>query len=255
MRAFLFSIIRYTKAMIPDGKPSHFYWEYSYMYRYYGGLILLKKIPEIIPAIIADNQVELDKRLDTVKDHVETVQLDFMDNKFVPNTSLWFDYLLSDSSIKYEAHLMIENPFSWILSHLDHIDIFLVHFESTDKIDRIIDYVRDTDRSIGIVLNPETPITDLVPFIEEIDQVLIMTVHPGFYGSSFLPEMLDKVRWLRSRYPDIDIEVDGGITLDTISSAAQAGANKFVSGSFIVKSSDPKGAIVQLKKEVGSIIS
>ena len=106
-----------------------------------------------------------------------------------------------------------------------------------------------------MVINPETSIVEVLPYIERIDQVLVMTVNPGFYGSSFLPETLDKIRGLRSRYPDLDLEVDGGITIDTISRAAQAGANKFVSGSFIVKSLNPEGAIAKLKKEVVSIIS
>ena len=215
-------------------------------------MVDLNKTQEIIPAIIANNQTELDARLDKVKDLVKTVQLDFMDNKFVPNTSLWFDFSLPSSGLKYEAHLMIKNPLPWISSHLDHIDIFLVHYECDDNLDAVIDLVKDADRSIGMVINPETSVDKLLPYIEKINQVLVMTVNPGFYGSPFLPETLDKIKWLQIRYPDLELEVDGGITADTISQAAQAGANKFVSGSFIVKSLNPDGAIAQLMQAIDS---
>jgi ribulose-phosphate 3-epimerase len=206
----------------------------------------MKKSMEIIPAIIADNQIDLEEKLKKVVDFVGIIQLDFMDDRFVPNTSLWFEYTLPSYDIIFEAHLMVKNPIPWIKSHIDQIDVFLVHYECDDDIDEVIDLVRDANKSIGLVINPETPVKKLESFLPRIDQVLVMTVNPGYYGSTFLPETLDKIRWLNSNYPALDLEVDGGITTDTISEAAQAGANKFVSGSFIVKSTDPQYAINRL---------
>jgi ribulose-phosphate 3-epimerase len=141
---------------------------------------------------------------------------------------------------------MVKKPISWIEKHIDEIDIFLIHYECDDDLGETINLVRDADRSVGLVINPETPVKKIIPYIDRLDQVLVMTVTPGFYGSPFLPEMLDKVKYLRSKYPSLELEVDGGITKATIPQAAQAGANKFVSGSFIVKSDDPQKAINQL---------
>jgi ribulose-phosphate 3-epimerase len=210
----------------------------------------MNKKKEIIPAIIAENQNDLETKLNKVTGLVNIVQLDFMDNKFVPNSSLWFDYNLPSVDIIFEAHLMIKHPLSWIEKNLDKIDIFLVHYESSDDISSVINLVRDANRSIGLVINPGTSIKEIVPYLDRIDQVLVMTVNPGFYGSPFLPETLRKIRWLASKYPDLDLEVDGGITAETISEAFQAGANKFVSGSFIIKSADPQGAINSLKQSI-----
>ena len=213
----------------------------------------MKKSIEIIPAIIANTQSELNERLDKVKDIVSTVQLDIMDNRFVPNTSLWFDYLLPESKLIYEAHLMIMHPKKWILTHLETIDIFLVHYESSDDIDSMIKMVKNVEKSIGLVINPETPVEKIYPYVDKIDQILVMTVNPGFYGSPFLPNTLLKIQNLHKLSARIDIEVDGGITDKTISSVAQAGANKFVSGSFIIKSPNPKIAINQLMKIINNI--
>jgi len=126
----------------------------------------------------------------------------------------------------------------------------LVHIESCKDPKRIINLVRSKGKKIGFVLNPETPISLIKNFINDIDQVLIMTVNPGFYGSPFLPEMLEKIKELRNLKPEIEIEVDGGVTDKTVKLVDNAGANLFVSGSYIVKSDNVKGAIDTLKKFV-----
>ncbi|MBU0496629.1 MAG: ribulose-phosphate 3-epimerase [Candidatus Thermoplasmatota archaeon] len=190
----------------------------------------------------------MERTLEKVKDFVDIVQLDVMDNKFVPNASLWFNFSLPIQKVQYEAHLMVSHPMSWISSHIDQIDTFLFHYESSVDIDEAINIIRDAGRSVGIVINPETSVEKIQSYLDLLDQVLVMTVNPGFYGSPFLPENLEKIRQIRHQYPNIDLEVDGGITADTIKVAAQAGANKFVSGSFIVKSPNPQKSITQLNE-------
>lgn len=202
---------------------------------------------EIIPAIIAKTQEELDERLLKVKDYVRTVQLDVMDDIFVPNTSLFFDFDLKGIDLSYEAHLMVQKPEDWIKNYADKVDTILVHYESTYDAEQVIKTVKDLGKRIGFVLNPETPAQKLDHVIEKIDQVLVMTVNPGFYGSPFLPEMAEKIQTLRLKNPDLDIEVDGGITDKTIKTVYDAGANLFVSGSYIVKSDDVKRAIDSLE--------
>jgi len=110
--------------------------------------------------------------------------------------------------------------------------------------------VKNIGRKIGFVINPETPVTSLFPYLRDLDQILIMTVKPGFYGSPFLPEMLSKITLLHTKEPTLNIEVDGGITDKTISLVNSAGANMFVSGSYIVKADDVPAAIETLKKLV-----
>ena len=207
---------------------------------------------KIIPAIIAKKQEELDELLSKVINIVEIAQLDIMDNKFVPNTSLFFDFKLPETSCIFEAHLMIKKPEIWIKDNWEKVDTILVHYESCSNPKGIISDVKNRGKKIGFVLNPETPVEKLSDFIDDIDQVLIMTVNPGFYGSPFLPEMLYKITELRTLKPKLDIEVDGGITDKTISLVDKAGANLFVSGSYIMKAENVKGSIDSLKKRYQS---
>jgi ribulose-phosphate 3-epimerase len=207
---------------------------------------------KIIPAIIAKTQDELDVLLSKVINLVEIAQLDIMDEKFVPNTSLFFDFKLPETSCTFEAHLMIKKPEVWIENNWQKVDTILVHYESCNNPKSIISDVKNKGKIIGFVLNPETSIEKLSSFIDDIDQVLIMTVNPGFYGSPFLPEMLDKIRELRNLKPDLNIEVDGGITDKTIDLVDKAGANMFVSGSYIMKSKNVEDSINNLKKRLSS---
>ena len=206
----------------------------------------LKK--KIIPAIIAKSQQELEDKINKVKEYVEIIQLDIMDGKFVPNNSIDFDFELPKADCIFEAHLMIKNPEEWIKKHINKVDMVLVHIESCKKPKKLVDLVKENGKHVGFVLNPETQLSTIMGLIDDIDQVLIMTVNPGFYGSPFLPEMLDKIKKLREFKPDLNIEVDGGITDKTIHLVDKAGANMFVSGSYIVKSGDVKQAIASLKK-------
>jgi len=207
----------------------------------------------IIPAIIAKNQSEITDRINKVQEYVSMIQLDVMDGEFVQNTSLDFDFLLPDSTCSYEAHLMIAEPEEWIKSHHSKVETILVHIESTSSPQTIIDLVKDKGKRIGFVLNPETPLSLIDPYLDQLDQVLIMTVKPGFYGSPFLPEMTEKIKKLRSKQPNLDIEVDGGITDKTIELVNEAGANMFVSGSYIVKSDQVDVAVQTLKQKISHI--
>jgi ribulose-phosphate 3-epimerase len=204
----------------------------------------------IIPAIIAKNQSEIDERIIKVKDHVSLIQLDVMDGEFVPNTSLDFDFTLPPSSCAYEAHLMVAHPEQWIKQHHHLADTILVHIETTSKPQDVIDLAKENGTQIGFVLNPETPLASIEAYLDQLDQVLIMTVVPGFYGSTFIPEMASKIQELRKKQPFLNIEVDGGITDKTISVVDKAGANLFVSGSYIVKADDVTGAIESLSRQI-----
>jgi len=214
------------------------------------GMVSLNNETRIIPAMIAKTQTELTQNLNRVIEFVDWVQLDIMDNEFVPNTSLFFDFTLPSQACKYEAHLMVQHPQQWIENHIDKVDTILVHYESDFELETLISMVKEKKKKIGFVINPDTPVDVLFDVLDKIDQVLVMTVKPGFYGSKFIPEMAEKIKTLRERKPSLDIEVDGGITPDTIGLIREAGANLFVSGSYIVKASEPEQSINTLQKAI-----
>jgi len=206
----------------------------------------MKKI--IIPAIIAKNQEELNERVIKVQNYSQIIQLDFMDGDFVPNNSIDFDFKIPKINCIFEAHLMVRNPLEWIVKNGSKVDMILAHYETLINPQKIIDVVRNEGKKIGFVVNPETPVCKLLNYINQLDQVLIMTVNPGFYGSPFIPEIVNKIAELRKVAPTLDIEVDGGITDKTINIVNKAGAHLFVSGSYILKAKNVKLAFEKLKK-------
>jgi len=204
----------------------------------------------IIPAVIAKTQEELTASINKVHQAVSLIQLDVMDGEFVPNTSIDFDFHLPKTSCQFEAHLMVQHPEEWITKHAKKVQCVLAHIEACDDPEKIISMVKKQKKKMGFVLNPGTPLSSIEPYLDEIQQVLFMTVNPGFYGSKFLPEVLPKIAQLRQQRPTLDIEVDGGVTDETIRSVAQTGTNMFVSGSFIMKAPDVKQAIKQLENKI-----
>lgn len=199
----------------------------------------------IIPALIALSQKELDALIRKVWGLTPRLQLDIMDGKFVPNHSLDFDFQVPDGAI-YEAHLMVSDPWGWIETQSEKVDVILVHIETCQNLDDIVDLVRG-QKKIGFAVNPQSSLTKIIPLLDKIDQVLIMTVEPGFYGSPFVPEALRKVQILRSLKPGMDIEVDGSINPATISQAYHMGANLFVSGSYLMKAKDIRANVTRLQ--------
>ena len=134
----------------------------------------LKK--NIIPAIIAKNQDELEERIKKVADIVDIIQLDFMDGRFVPNNSIDFDFRIPDINCIFEAHLMVKNPLNWIEKNISKVDTILTHFETLINPQKIIDFVRNEGKKIGFVLNPETSIDEIIDYLDEVKQRLIPLV-------------------------------------------------------------------------------
>lgn len=206
----------------------------------------------IIPAVIATSQKELNAILDKIQNHASLLQLDIMDGKFVPSHSLDFDFKLPEEKYTYEAHLMIVNPEEWIRKYGKKVDMIIAHIESSKNPEILIKTVKNMEKKMAFALNPETKIDTVKNYLDEIDQILIMTVNPGFYGSPFLPEMLEKIKMLRKLSPELDIEVDGGIKPDTIERVHEAGANMFVSGSYLIKAKNLKENMNILKNKINT---
>lgn len=204
--------------------------------------------PLIVPAIIAKSQPELDEMLEKIKGTVQRVMLDVMDGKFVPNTSLNFDFKVAKhTSFEYEAHMMIENPLEWIEKYGDKVDIAILHVETLDDIGYSIDHARKKGLKVTLALNPETRLERIIPYIGMVDAALILSVDPGGYSAKFQPQALNKVIELRNLKGDIPIEVDGGMNLENARRAKDAGATIFASGSYIMKSENPKKSIMDMK--------
>jgi ribulose-phosphate 3-epimerase len=208
----------------------------------------MKKI--VVPAVIAKNQDELEGIFGKIADHADVVQLDIMDGHFVPNRSLDFDFRLPQGRYTFEAHLMVDDPDEWIQTFGARMDTIIAHFESPHTSPQTLRSIKDIGKKAALALNPETEIDAVSAYLDDLDQILIMTVNPGFYGSLFLPEVMGKISALRKMKPYLDIEVDGGITPETIEQVNRAGANLFVSGSYLVKADNLQKRIDILYKMI-----
>ena len=173
---------------------------------------------------------------------VDTLHLDVMDGNFVPNMSFGVPVIESirkHTDIPLDVHLMISDPNKYAEDFLKAgSDIITVHHESNLDIDGIYELTQKYGRKLCVSINPETPVEVLNDYAKYVDMFLIMSVHPGFGGQSFIESSLDKIKYLRSNYPDIDIEVDGGIKLSNVKKVVDAGANVIVAGSAVFNVDD-----------------
>jgi ribulose-phosphate 3-epimerase len=203
--------------------------------------------PEIIPAILVKDRAELLSHIARVKDHVKTIQIDIMDDDFVPNKTIGLEELKDLPEASYEFHWMVKDPVRWIESTPgDHMH--LVHVETIMDIKEVKEAVRKAGGRLGLALNPDTPVESILPYLDEVGEVLVMTVHPGFSGQGYIKEMEEKVKRLRGLRTDLDIEVDGGINIDTIGCAYAAGANLLAAASAVFKPEDTGKAVEELKR-------
>lgn len=201
---------------------------------------------EILPAVISSDQKGLDEMLVKVKDFAENIMLDLMDGKFVPASSLDFPMTLTPGP-RYQFHVMAVDPIDRLMGAPDEIDTIVLHAESLESIPDAIKAAKKKGVKLFIALNPETGIDVIKPYLDELDGVLIMSVHPGQYGAKFLPDQLEKVKAVRSLNKTITIEVDGGMNDKTMGQAVAAGANQIASGSYIMKNPDPETAYKSLE--------
>lgn len=218
----------------------------------------------IAPSILNANFNELENEIAKVSATADQLHLDIMDNKFVPNFT--FDIrrafeIIGFSKLPVDAHLMIEDPDSIAPKYAQNgCKSVTFHLEAVSNVLQTISDIKSNGAKVGIAIKPATKFSEVEPFIEKIDMLLIMTVEPGFGGQSFMHDQMPKVVAARKRInqtpePRPLLQVDGGVSLETIAEAAAAGANCFVAGSAVYKSSDPAGMVSQLRKkaEISSI--
>lgn len=207
----------------------------------------------IIPSIIARSQGELNRRISKVSKYFSLLQLDVMDGDFVGNKSFDFDFKLPKGPM-YEAQLMVRYPVDWIDKYGDKVDTVIFHVEPVrDNVVNIIKLIRKKKARVGIAIKPRTKVAEIKPYLGLVDMVLVMTVKPGHYGGKFLSSTLEKVEELRRMKPKLDIEVDGGISNETILGAHKSGANMFVCGSYLQKSKNIKRSLNILELLLGKL--
>ena len=182
-----------------------------------------------------------------IEPYTDLVHLDIADGEFVPNETIdGIEELKKiNTDLDFEIHLMVKNPEEKIDKWLETGAMrFLVHQESAGDTDNLVNMIRAAGREPGLVLNPRTDFKTIEPYIDKVNLVQFMTVDPGFYGSPFLPEVLEKIIKFRGRHPDKTVQVDGGIHSDTIKLAAGAGADSAVLGSHIFSENHDIGKVL-----------
>ena len=206
----------------------------------------------IVPAILVKSRKELLDRLKRAEKHVSRVQVDIVDGKFAKNKTIGpKSFKGIRTKLKLEIQLMVRDVDKYVDDFI-RLKPWMIIFsiECCKDPEETIKKIKKANIKVGISLNPRTSAVKIKPFLKKIDLALVMTIHPGFMGRPFIPKMLAKIRLIRTWDKKIDIEVDGGIHLGTACLCARAGANVFVSGSFIYKAKDIKKAIQQLKDDV-----
>jgi len=201
----------------------------------------LSKFTKVVPAILTDDPVALETMLRQAESFTTYVQLDIMDGQFVPSRSITWEHLASlPIKLSWEAHLMVLHPENYLQGFRQAgAQKVVFHYEATSSPGKVISQSKNLGLEVGLAINPETTISTILPLIDEVDSVLLLTVNPGFYGSKFIPEVMDKVIELRRARPDMEIGVDGGIKESNIAQVARAGVDIIYVGSAIFRQPEP----------------
>ena len=213
----------------------------------------------ILPSLLAADYARLGCEIARAQESgAEALHIDIMDPHFVPNLSFGPDIVKLCRRIAPDfyrnVHLMMSRPDLYLEKFAEAgAQTLQIHIEADCDLHTELKHIRALGLRNAIVINPETPVERLDGYLGEVDEILVMTVHPGYGGQKFIAECLEKVRYLRSCLPAVDIMIDGGGNSETIPEAAKAGANMFVAGSYLFGKSDMKAAIDDLRFKLKEI--
>lgn len=211
---------------------------------------------QVLPSFLAADLGHLADELRRAEaSGADAIHLDIMDPTFVPNMSFGpsiVDFCRRTCPNFYRnVHLMMNRPDLYLEAFAQAgAQTIQIHVEADCDLHTELRRIRAIGLKNAIVLNPETPVTRLEPYLGEVDEILVMTVHPGFGGQKFIDDCLPKLTYLRARLPNVDLMVDGGVDAETAVRAARAGANQFVAGSYLFKQTDMKAAVENLRERL-----
>ena len=206
----------------------------------------MKKI-QISPSILSSNFSELGNEIKRLEEGgADMIHVDVMDGHFVPNLTIGppvIKALRNYTKLPFDVHLMISPVHKYIKDYAEAgANIITIHPEATDNLQESIEHIKKFGKKVGVSLNPNTQIDIIEKLLVEINLVLIMSVHPGFAGQKFIPNVLNKIKELKKikdeKNLNFDIEVDGGINFDNSKLVIEAGANILVSGTTIFKNNN-----------------
>ena len=213
----------------------------------------------ITPSILNADFSQLDQEIARIAKVSDLLHLDVMDNVFVPNFTFDFDRaasIIAASPIPVDAHLMIADVdrLAPAYAHAGSASV-TIHAEASSSISSTLRAIKSEGARAGLALKPGSSIEDYADFVDDVDMFLIMTVEPGFGGQKFMPDMMDKVRRSKALLGDrpIWIQVDGGISMETIAIAREAGADTFVAGSAVFNSPDPAEMVKMLRHRASEL--
>lgn len=201
----------------------------------------MSKNIQTVPAILTDDPKALENMVRQTETFTNYAQFDIMDGQFVPSRSITCQHISRlTMKLDWEAHLMVLHPEAYLEDfQRAGAQKIVFHYEATSSPQEIIALVRNQGMRVGLAVNPETPISAITPLVNEVDSVLFLSVNPGFYGSKFIPEVLDKIVEFRSAQPNLEIGIDGGIKENNIAQIAQSGVDIIYVGSAIYLQPQP----------------
>ncbi|MBX0356495.1 ribulose-phosphate 3-epimerase [Halobacillus sp. Nhm2S1] len=212
---------------------------------------------KIAPSILASDFSKLGEEIkDVERGGADYIHVDVMDGHFVPNITigpLIVDHIRPVTDLPLDVHLMIENPDQYIEAFAKAgSDIITVHQEACPHLHRTIQLIKSHGVKAGVVINPATPAEAIRPILQDVDLVLLMTVNPGFGGQSFIQSVVPKIeqisQWREEEGLSFEIEIDGGVKVDTAKLCTDAGADVLVAGSAIFNQVDRKKAIEEIRQ-------
>lgn len=207
---------------------------------------------KIAPSMLACDFSNMGDEIKKISNNgADWVHMDVMDGIFVPNISFGTPIIKSlrnFTNLPFDVHLMIKNPLEYISQFADAgADIITFHLESDSDTAETIEKIKSHKKKVGISIKPSTDISAITPYLNDIDLILIMTVEPGFGGQKFMPEQMEKTLYIKENAPNITIEVDGGVNLETIKTIKNYPVDVVVSGTCIFNSKNMRETIEKLK--------